>query len=237
MKSLRYTYIVCIFFAYSLSINAQTDTLIYFESFFETVADQQRWLSTPPDIDKKWTFQQGGDELNPEYAYEGNYNAFFWWSSFDPEVRTLSSPKIDLSDAKKPQLSFAHAMAESFFGTDKLALIFKAGSSAPWDTIARYTAPVTNWIVRDFNIKDYGTKYLCGNFQLAFVGTAQAGHGICIDSVTIVEKDIIYRYPKSVTIKTVQHDLIPSGSNDIPVMRIDIPVVGNTDQAILDSVS
>ena len=218
-------------------VSAQMDTIRYLESYFETLADQQRWTSLPADNDKKWTFQTGGnDNYNPDTAYEGNVNAFYFWGEGDAYTRQLVSPKVDLSDAKKPQLSFGHAMLNDIWGIHNLKLMFKAGNGAPWEEIASYSSPAV-WTLRTFNIKDFGTKYLCNNFQVAFQGTSGGGHGICIDAVVIEEKDIIIRYPKSVKINPVIQNPIPTGAIDIPVMRVDITIVGNTDQTILDSIT
>ncbi len=217
---------------------AQTDTLRYFESYFENLSDCQQWTSQPSDDIKKWDFQTGGyDHFNPDTAYAGTYNAFHFWSDFNPDTRTLVSEPIDLSDSKKPQLSFGHAMYQSIFGTDKLVVLFRAGSAAPWETVATYTAPVNQWTLRTFNIKDFGTKYLCEGFQLAFQSIAQGGHGVCIDNVIIEEKDVIIRYVKSMKVSGIEQNPLPSGALDIPILRIDITVVGNTDPLVLDSIT
>jgi len=219
-----------------IASKAQTDTLRYLESGFETLADQQRWASLPPDNNKKWIFQEGALEgFNPDTAYKGEVNAYYFWADQNPYTFKLVSPAIDLSDSKKPQLSFAHAMLEDIFGLHSMKLLFKAGPAAQWDTIASFGSSV-DWSLRTYNIKDFGTKYLCEGFQLAFEGTSGGGHGICIDEVVIEEKDVIFRFPKSVKAAHVQQDPIPSGALDIPVMRLDIVIVGNTDPAILDSV-
>jgi hypothetical protein len=217
-------------------IMAQTDTTIrYIESDFETTEDQQRWVSVPADNTIKWIYANGGNGYEPPSAYSGSKNALYYWSDLNPYVRTLVSPAIDLSTSKKPELSFAHAMSESVFGQDNLILLFRAGSSGAWDTIERYTQEVPSWTLRTFNIKDYGTKYLTDKFYVAFRGISNSGDGVCIDKVIIEEKDIIIRYPKSVDVKQVNHSLIPSGVVDIPVMRVDIVIVGNTNPATLKS--
>lgn len=214
----------------------QTDTIRYFTSDFETVEDQQQWTSQPPDNFRYWKFQEGGNMgYNPDYAHEGNTNAFFYWYNFVPDIRNLVSNPIDLSDAKKPMLTFAHAMFQAF-NLDNLKILFRTGSSAPWDTIIRYTTEVDYWAERSINIVDYGTKYLTNGFQFAFSGIARGGHGICIDSVVIEEKDIIPRYVKSLGAKHVAHALIPTGSLDVPVMRTDIKVIGNTNILKLNSI-
>jgi hypothetical protein len=174
---------------------AQTDTIRYFQSYFETQADRQQWTNVPSDNNKNWIFDSKGgyvyegDNYNPEYAYEGTYNAFHAWSNFNPDIRKIVSIPIDLSDAKKPQLSFAYAMYEYVMGTNELYVLFKAGPSAPWDTIYHYDNKMDQWDEEYFNISDYGTKYLCKDFQLAFLSKARGEYGVCIDSVVIVEKD------------------------------------------------
>jgi hypothetical protein len=235
MKIIRYLPLfLCLLGVHNLM--AQTDTTIrYIESDFETVADQQQWTSIPTDNTIKWKYENGGNDHNPASAYSGSKNALYYWSDLNPYTRTLVSPAIDLSTAKKPELSFAHAMSESVFGQDNMILLFRAGSSGTWDVIEEYTQEVPSWTLRNINIKDYGTKYLTDKFYVAFRGISNSGDGVCIDQVIIEEKDVIIRYPKSVDIKAVNHDLIPSGVVDIPVMRVDIVIVGNTNPATLKS--
>jgi hypothetical protein len=215
---------------------AQTDTIIrYINSDFETPEDQQTWQSLPVDNSIKWIYATGGNGFEPPSAYSGIKNALFYWSAFDPYSRTLVSQAIDLSTAKKPELSFAHAMSVSVFGQDEMILLFRAGSEGTWDTIDRFTQEVPNWTLRTYNIKDYGLKYLTNEFYVAFKGISNSGDGVCIDKVVIEEKDIILRYPKSVSVHQINRSLIPRGISDIPVMRIDINIVGNTDPATLKS--
>lgn len=223
---------------------AQTDTIRYFESYFETSADRGQWTNVPSDNNKNWIFNsQGGyvnsaDGLNynPDAAYEGNYNAFHVWSDFNPDIRKIVSKPFDLSDSKKPELTFAHAMFESVFGSNTLAVLFKAGSSAPWDTIIHYYNPINEWTTHSLNIKDFGSKYLCKDFQIAFQSQARGEFGVCIDSVIIVEKDIIVRYVKSVQIHQIKQDPVPSGVSDLPLMRVDVNIVGNTDSVKMNSI-
>jgi hypothetical protein len=219
-----------------ISLHAQTDTIIrYLNSDFETPDDQQNWQSLPVDNSIKWIYATGGNGFEPPSAYSGSKNALFYWSANDPYIRTLVSKAIDLSSAKKPELSFAHAMSESVFGQDNMVLLFRAGSTGTWDTIEKFTQEVPNWTLRTYNIKDYGTKYLTSQFYIAFKGISNSGDGVCVDKVMIEEKDIIVRYPKTVSVNQINHSLIPRGVKDIPLMRIDINIVGNTDPATLKS--
>jgi hypothetical protein len=222
-------------------LQAQTDTIRYFQSYFETLVDQQQWTNVPSDNNKNWIFNSKGgyvyegDNYNPEYAFEGTYNAFHAWSNWEPDNRKIVSIPFDLSDAKKPQLSFAYAMY-NHPTPNELYVLFKAGPTAPWDTIYHYDSPMDQWDVESFNISDYGAKYLCKGFQLAFLSKAKGEFGVCVDSVVIVEKDVIIRHVKSVKINQVIQNPLPSGSVDIPVMRVDVNVLGNTDPLALGSI-
>lgn len=226
----------------SADLFAQTDTIRYFESYFETQTDRQQWTNVPSDNNKNWIFNSkggyinNGSNWNPEYAFEGTYNAFHAWSDWQPDNRMIVSVPFDLSDAKKPQLSFAYAMYDHP-SPNELYVLFKAGTSAPWDTIYHYDSPMDQWDVESFNISDYGTKYLCKDFQLAFLSKARGEFGVCVDSVVIVEKDVIIRHVKSVLISHVDQNPLPTGSVDIPVMRVDVNVLGNTDPLVLSSIN
>ncbi|UCH13183.1 MAG: hypothetical protein JSV22_08700, partial [Bacteroidales bacterium] len=220
-----------------LNIYSQTDTVRYLESYFETAGDRQSWTSTPPDENIKWDYQNGGHNLNPPAAYEGNYNALFYWADLNPNIRTLISSPIDLSTAQKPQLSFGHAQYQSVWGLDELRLLFRVGATGEWDTIETYTDEYDYWHMDTFNIHEIDTNYLVDNFYIGLMGISRGGHGVCVDEVIIEEKDEIIKYVHSVNAKNVRHELIPSGLTDIPVFRIDIVVVGNTGQAVLNSLS
>jgi hypothetical protein len=193
MKNHLLTKIFCgLFFIFCLiQIQAQSDTLYYINSSFETPEDQAKWTSTPTHPNIKWTYENGGDNF-PINAFSGENNALFYWSDVvTGYYRNLISLPIDLSGAVKPELTFWHAQAKSVFGQDELLILFKAGSSAAWDTITRYTDRLDNWTEHVFNIDEVDPKYLCENFQIGFLGFANSGHGVCVDSVVLKETEII----------------------------------------------
>jgi len=219
---------------------SQDTTIYYINDGFETIPRQ--WVSEPsvpylPQL--KWEYQSGGHSSLPTGAREGSYNAYLYWNGFEAYKTALVSPPINLSTAVKPQLTFYHAQAQSGDGIDNLTLLFRAGVTGTWDTIITYISPSTpgtQWFPqRVFNIDDYGSKYLTGEFYVAFLGTVVGGHGVCIDDVRIEEKDIINRYVHTVNAVHVAHPVVPSGVVDLPLFRVDIEVVGNNGTLILDS--
>ncbi len=233
----RLLFLATLYFLILQSLLSQDTTIYYLNDGFETTPRQ--WVSQPsvpfhPEV--YWTYRNGAASGVPLSAYEGSYNAYLYYSSFQPYNCRLVSSAIDLSTAIKPQLTFYHTQALSSDGNDKLTVLFKAGASGTWDTIAQYIANVESWTKRTFNIEEYGSKYLTSQFYVAFSGNVIGGHGICIDNVKIEEKGIIPRYIYSVDALNVDHPLIPTGVKDIPLFRINIEVIGNTNTIILDSI-
>lgn len=225
-----------------LAVNSYSqgqEVLQYLYEDFEDSEKRALWSSIPADPIIKWEFQDGGDNSLPpgDYQLDGNYNAFFSWFNFSaPEVRTLVSPLIDLSDASRPQLTFAHAQHYQLTNQDELYLLFKAGESADWDTITHYTGHVYPWTERFFNIEEYGQKYLVEDFQLGFMAVGKGGNGVVVDSIVIEEKDIIPKYVRKFEVEHVNHSYLPTGIQDAPIMKIYIEVFGNSGSLDLNSI-
>lgn len=221
-----------------IPVKAQTDTLYYLNTSFETPEDQGVWTSLPSHATIKWEFDEGGHSwpLQP-YPPTGDYNAIFYWSDFGTSYyRNLVSPAIDLSSAQKPQFTFWHAQA-AFIGQDELYLLFKAGPAAEWDTIASYVNEVPDWSKRVFNIQDVDEKYLCDGFQIGFLGLANGGQGVCIDSVVIKETATIDKFVHSYGYDEVDHLVVASKTKQLPLIRTRIEVLGNNGDGKLNSIS
>jgi len=220
----------------SFYAKAQTDTLYYINSSFETPEDQAKWTSTPSHLTIKWAYETGGHNY-PINAKSGTKNAIFYWSVFGSSYyRNLVSQPIDLSGAEKPELTFWHAQAE-YIGQDELTLLFKAGSSAQWDTIAYYPDEIEDWTQHIFNVDEIDEKYLCENFYIGFLGLANSGQGVCIDSVVLKETSIIDKYIKSVEYAPVNHLVVGSQTKQVPLIRVKIVVMGNNGESNLNSIS
>jgi hypothetical protein len=230
--------ILFIFFLIScINISAQLDTLIYLEEDFESTDNWQEWQSLPESEIIYWERHDGGDELNPPSAYEGDYNAYFHRAESSPVTRTLVSKSINLAGAKKPQLSFYHVQAPSLLGQDNLNLMFKVGSGDNWTTITSFLNPVENWTYFYLNINEYGQQFLADSFYIGFEGIAKGGHGLCIDNILIEEKDVIEKYPRTIKVSNISHPLIPSGLDDIPILKVEIEIFGNTGASELKSLA
>lgn len=209
----------------------------YLNENFEDKESRDLWLSLPAEPPVSWNYMNGGYNNKPPLAFDGDTNAFLRRLDPTPYIRTLVSPPIDLSGARKPQLSFAHAQPVYVFGQDEMRLLFRAGASANWDTIAEYTSDVDSWTNRIFNIDEFGSKYMRSDFYLGFCGKTKSGNGVYIDKVVIEEKDTINKYIKNITVQNVLHNIIPSGVVEIPVLKIYLNVFGNNDSMMLNSIT
>ncbi|MBN1950584.1 MAG: T9SS type A sorting domain-containing protein [Bacteroidales bacterium] len=215
---------------------AQTDTLFYINSSFETADDQAKWTSTPPDLNISWDYYEGGHNW-PISAKSGDLNARFYRSDFGYSYyRNLVSEPIDLSTAEIPILTFYYAQDKNF-NQDELRVLFKPGSGAQWDTVAYFPDEMENWQKESINLADSGAKYLCDNFQIGFLGYANGGNGVCVDSVTLEETASIDKFVKSFRYDAVQHILVASGTKQLPLIRLKIEISGNNGPSNLNSVS
>lgn len=242
MMKMRYRYLFFLIGSFLLlqSLFSQ-ETLYYLQEDFEGGESRSLWTSIPLDNTIKWKYEAGGDNDVPPYAYEGVLNAVFYWSSITGETfRTLVSPPVDLSNASKPQLIFAHAQFPAFSSQDELRVLFKAGDGAAWDTVEIFdaaTPDIVDYELRFLNIDEYGAKYLCEGFQVGFLGVARGGNGICIDSVLIEEKDYIPKFIETSDFQSVGHSVAPTGIKGFPILRNYLYVFGNTNQKVLNSIS
>ncbi len=236
MKLLSFTILAIL-----LNIAVYSQTVVFSENF-ESI--------TPPDLPSGWTQEKvvglvlvewetlsGGHSGNPASASEGSYNAIFQYQSSNGEATKLISPVIDLSEVSKPELRFDHAQDIWFAGEedwDQLRVYYKRGADSAWVMLEEYLYPVEDWEERAILLPD---SSLCSTYYIAFEGITGYGHGVVIDDIQIVETGVIPLYIESVSIKQAQSGFIPTGTDNNPVIRIEINVQGNDGVLTLDSIA
>lgn len=233
----RKIFLFTIFGLLSLLVPAQTEPLFYLEESFDDPVTRTEWKSFPVDPQVKWTYRNGGYNSTPITAFDGDTNAILQRNAFQTYTRTLISPPVNLENAVKPMLSFAHAQYPFFFGQDELRLLFRAGAAAKWDTILVRKQAVEEWDELFFNIDEYGSKYLVKDFYVGFCGRTNSGNGVCIDKVAIEEKGLIPKYIRNLGVENIQQGIIPSGVKNIPLIKVYLEVFGNMDSLSLNSIS
>ena len=69
---------------------------------------------------------------------------------------------------------------------------------------------------------------------MAFEGQTRWGYGTCIDNISVKETGSQPLYIGEIDFQQPFANFTPSGSPDVPVMRVDFKVFGNTDSALLN---
>src|SRR6056297_1043833 len=165
---------------------------------------------TPPGLPSGWTQEKvvgsslinwetktGGHQGNPPEAFQGNYNAIFQYESSDGETTKLITPEIDIEKIIKPELRFAHIQDiwwDEIDYWDQLKVYYKRGIDSAWVLLDEFLNPVTNWTYRSILLPD---SSLSSTYYIAFEGITGYGHGVCIDSIYIVETGVEPKYIES----------------------------------------
>lgn len=230
----RFIYIALIFVCllFSSSVSGE-DTLVYFyEDFEEGIGDDWSQNYIKGNID--WYTLNGGYSTdtsvqgggNPPYAYEGDLNALFHYTSLNQETTRLITPPIALDFAIRPELHFMHAQEKlQILGeqSDKLRVLIKTSSEGDWHVLDEYNDPTTGWVFRKMLIPD---SLLSQTNFIAFEAKTRNGWGVCIDTLEIVEKGIRERFVDTVIAYQASTDEVPTGTDNNPILRIEIKVNG-----------
>ena len=154
-----------------------------------------------------------------------------------PKVNSTSLPPIDLSTAKKPELTFWHAQ-EKWGPTefDKLRVYYKVNKDSAWVLLKEFLDPTYDpeWVKRSIFIPD---SAFSSTFYLGFEGESNWGWGVCIDDIEIVERGVIPMQVKEFDISQPSINLVPTRSKNNPVLKIHVNSYGNTGKLMLDSIS
>ena len=234
--------------AFTNMANAQ-DT-IFFENFDDSPGEKPDGWTTELEVlpSRVWQFVNGGGTKTPAIpgsrkppaAYSGLVNALFFFESLQHESVILIPPPIDLEYAVKPELRFHHAQMYGNLGfggaNDELRIYYKTHIDSTWKEtrkIAEYTDSVNSWREQTVLIPSGAYVPTC---YFGFKATTNYGWGVCIDDVTIVETGVQQRYVDAVTINQENTNIIPTGSKNNPVLRINISVKGNSGTVTLNSI-
>lgn len=240
---MKKTSIILLFF-YSVFNVSWSQELYYLQENFERIDSAYFWYADPIIANKQWKYtfggqwESGGIPYNPEIPIQGNFNAGLYFPNLVLDSVKLISPTLELNGAKKPMLRFWHCQYDKILkGPDFLKLLFRAGPHSPWEKIEDWKSSISFWQEEVYDIADLNEKYLTDTFQLAFEGIIGNGYGVYIDSVTVLEEEIVPKFVKKATYTSVNHTFIPAGATDIPLERVKLRILGNTGKAYLDSLT
>jgi len=224
---------------------------VYLSEGFETGARPDGWTEEPVSGNEPWRYRNGGHSpndnnwlvppeeeditRNPPSAYEGTFNAIFFKQGDNNEKTKLITPELDLLGGTGIELSFYLCQIpwtfEGSTGWDVLRVYYRVSTEDPWVLLHEYLDPVNEWEEKKLNLPNASSTY-----YVAFEGHTRWGYGTCIDQVTIRETGTQPMYVGEVEFEQPFGNFIPSGSSNVPMLRVDFKVFGNTDSAMLDQI-
>jgi hypothetical protein len=239
---------VCLLLLPAYKLHSQ----IYLSEGFELGARPDGWTEEYVTGTEPWRYRNGGHSpndnnwlvpawetditRNPPAAYEGTYNAIFFKQGDGNERTKLVSPPMNLLGGASIELSFYLCQIpwnfEGSTGWDILRVYYKVSESAPWVLLHAYLDPVYTWELQTLVLPNPSSTY-----YLAFEGQTRWGYGTCIDNITVESKGLQPMWIREINFSQPFSNFVPSGSPDVPVMRLDFSVLGNSDTAKLESIS
>ncbi len=133
---------------------------------------------------EQW-WQAEGADLGPDgippAAYEGTYNALFYYDDFVTKSTRLISPRIQIpADASGTTLTFWHTQGDWEGDWDTMIVYYRTSAGGAWQQLASYQSAVNTWTQRQLSLPQASEDY-----YISFVPTTNYGFGVCIDAVEV----------------------------------------------------
>lgn len=192
--------------------------------------------NNPSDVN--WIIPPEVEDIarNPPSAYEGTFNAVFYKASTENERTKLITEELDMLGGVNIELSFYLCQIpwlwEGSGTNDVLRVYYKNTPEGEWVLLHEYLDPVYDWELQTLVLPNPTSTY-----YVAFEGQTRWGHGTCIDNILIEEKGSQHLWIGEMTFEQLFTPVIPSGVTDLPIMRVDFKVFGNTDTIYLENIN
>jgi hypothetical protein len=218
---------------------------VIFSEGFETGEIPLNWKQEFISGSVNWRYEDGGytttplipNSRKPVSAHGGDYNALFQFQNLNNEATKLITCQINaLEFAIKPELHFWNAQFEwmhgSEFYNDELRVYYKTSFTSPWILLQEYEEKTTNWVERIILLPE---NDLSPTYYLAFEGKTKWGWGSCVDDIQIIETGVLQKYLNDLQVTQASAIPVSSGSDNNPILRLDLKIMGNSGTCPLDS--
>ncbi len=233
------------FLLFAFYISGSYGQAVLFSEDFESAEIPLNWKEEFVKGAISWRYENGGYTTSPAIpntrkpisAHGGSYNALFQFQSMNNEATKLVTKKITaLEFAIKPELHFFHAQMDWSHGGnlyhDYLKVYYKSGINKPWTLLRSYTEATADWVERIIVLPE---NDLSGDYYLAFEGITNWGWGTCVDDISIVETGVLPKSLSEISVEQAEVGSVSSGTDNNPVLKIKVKVVGNSGTLPLNS--
>jgi hypothetical protein len=148
---------------------------------FET--DWEGWTTEYVTGTEPW-YQAEGTAYSdgiPAAAYEGTYNAYFFYLDEAVKSTRLISPRIVFPvGSTNARLTFYHAQAGFETYLDTMAVYYRSSYGGAWQQLANYPSAVNSWTQRTISLPDLSQDY-----YISFLPSTTWAYGVCVDLVQV----------------------------------------------------
>lgn len=224
---------------------------VFLEEGFESGVRPDGWTEEYVSGTEPWRFRNGGHSpndnnwlvpagqkditRNPPAAAEGIYNAIFFKQGDNNERTILATPELNLLGGADIELSFFLCQVpwtfEGSAGWDVLRVYYKVSQDSPWILLHEYLDPIYTWTQQTLILPSVSSSYYIG-----FEGQTRWGYGTCLDNIKVESKGLMPYWIQDISFQQLFTKSVPSGSADVPLMRIDFTVLGNSGNALLQNI-
>ena len=168
--------------AMTMTLNART---VVIDEGFENGISNDIWTQEFVEGQMPWAVESEDDVLShPSSVHEGTHRAYLR----NPGSETLGyktrlvSKVMDLRPTKvyMPELTFWYANTKWGADCDTLRVLYRTSARGQWKQLGEYSRSVSQWQRVKIALPEVGQ-----NYQIAFEGTDNLGHGIVLDEIKL----------------------------------------------------
>ena len=168
--------------AMTMTLNART---VVIDEGFENGISDDIWTQEFVEGQMPWAIESEDDVLShPSSVHEGTHRAYLR----NPGSETLGyktrlvSKVMDLRPTKvyMPELTFWYANTKWGADCDTLRVLYRTSARGQWKQLGEYSRSVSQWQRVKIALPEVGQ-----NYQIAFEGTDNLGHGIVLDEIKL----------------------------------------------------
>jgi len=170
--------IYIVFFVFS-SVNA-IDVL--YEDF-ETNSIPPEWSQTYESGQVNWQVHNGGYNLHPPAAQQGDHNAWFYDNSAQGFRTKYISPEFAITSHAK--LTFWYCQDSWATSQDFLRIFYRTSPGEEWILLHSLLDEAEEWTQCILDLPSPSDSY-----SIAFEGESYWGYGVCVDNVMVQDRQI-----------------------------------------------